>query len=576
MLLFCSCNNDKATQNKSNTIGSNELIDEINIRLPRDPQQINPFFAPGPRGREVFQYIFLSLADFHPEDLKLYPILIKEIPKGKIETIAGEECISYEMELKPDAKWSDGVSLTNRDVDFTLKMITHPLGKATGWKPYFSELKAVTLDKENDKKFTISFAKDYMLSLEAATTINLMPAHIFDPSSAMNMYNIMDLVNSEQTEFTDIEQQLFDKINASANDKIGVIQSGPYSLSSHETNQYIQLERKKDYWGAAYPDNPFLASNAEKITFKIVPDELTAVTMAKEGTIDLMMMSQSNEFLKLKDDATFNKGWSFHIPQLMRYYYLALNNKSPILNDRRVRTALAHLADIDDYIENIDGGLGVRTIGHFHPTKSYYNNKLTPIPYDVTKAQSILDEAGWTDNDGDGIREKNINGKTTKLELDILMTGSHLSKSIALLLQASAAKAGLKINVVTKKMSLLRTENLYTYDYDIAMLAIGLDANIDDPYRRWHSDNKDEPRNNIVGYSNPKVDKLIEALRSTKDENVMKKYFFEIQELMYEDQPCIFLYCPLNKMIISKEYEATSTAKRPGYLANTFTKAMKG
>lgn len=572
-LLFCSCKNDNPKIQSGDIDSSLGSIEEINIRLPRDPQQINPFFAPGPRGREVFQYIFLTLADFHPDDLQLYPILITEIPTGKIESINGVECISYTMELRPDAKWSDGTAISNTDVDFTFKMINHPLGQASGWKPFFTELKSVKTDPNNSKKFTVSFAKDYMLSLEATSTINLMPAHIYDPTAILNKYKITDLISGAETKYDTSETQLFEKINAAANEKIGVIQSGPYTLSSHETNQYVQLKKQEDYWGAVYPTNPFLQAKANKITFKIVPDELTAITMAKEGTIDLMMMQQSQSFLDLKEDNSFNDKWSFHVPQLMRYYYLALNNKTPVLSDKRVRNALAHLADVDDYIENIDGGLGIRTIGHFNPSKSYYNDKLAPIPYDINTAKKILAEAGWSDKDGDGFVEKDLAGKSTTLELDILMTGSNLSKNIALLFQASAAKAGIKINIVTKTMSLLRKENLYTFDYDIAMLAVGLDSNTDDPYRRWHSDNKDNPRDNIVGYSNPKVDKLIEAVRTTKDEALMKKYFFDIQEEMYLDQPCVFLYCPLNKIIISKKYEATATAKRPGYQANTFIKA---
>lgn len=571
-LLLGSCQNDKATKTKQAS-SKQASIEEINIRLSRDPNLINPFYYPTSTGREVFQYIFLPLADFHPETLELHPILITAMPKGKLETINDTECISYTMELRPEAQWSDGKEITNLDVDFTLKMINHPLGKAAGWKPYFSELKSVQLDPSNKKKFTISFAKDYLLSLEASTTINLMPAHLFDPTSSLARYQITDLVGSQKTDFDSLEIQLFEKINDSAKDKKEIVQAGPYRLTSFETNQYIQLEKIDNYWGKAYPDNLFLKANADKLTFKIVPDELTAITMAKEGTIDLMMMGQSNPFLSLKEDENFNDKWSFHIPQLMRYYYLALNNKSPILSDKRVRNALAHLADIDDYIENIDGGLGVRTIGHFHPSKWYYNDNLAPITFDIDKAKSILAEAGWVDNDGDGILEKAIAGKATKLEFDILMSGSALGKSIALLYQATAAKAGVKLNIITKNMSLMNKENLHIYNFDIAMLSVGMDSNISDPYRRWHSDNKDEARDNIVGYSNPKVDKLIMALRTTKDKAVMKKYFFEIQEEMYKDQPAIFLYCPLNKMIISKKYQATSTTKRPGYMANTFTKA---
>ena len=74
----------------------------------------------------------------------------------------------------------------------------------------------------------------------------------------------------------------------------------------------------------------------------------------------------------------------------------------------------------------------------------------------------------------------------------------------------------------------------------------------------------------IVGYTNPDADKYIEKIRMTKDSEERKTAYLKLQEIMHEDQPVIFLYSPMQKIIISNRIKAVTTSKRPGYLANSF------
>ena len=561
LLFLFSCGQDKAAINQD---------DEINIRLVRDPQRINPFLSPSAVGREIFLYVYSSLADFHPDNLELYPVMLTHIPEGYVKEVNGEALMHYDMVLKPDLKWSDGVPITNKDYAFTMKMIKHPMSKANAWKPYFSDLRAVILDPDDPTKFTVTYNKDYMLSLEAATTVNLLPQHIYDAEARTSTLSLQDISVETYSTQDSAEIKIVEGFNNSANDPTDIVQSGPYELTAYESNQYVILDRIDNHWTQNYPNNVFLQSKPSRMIFKIVPDETTALTMAKDGALDLLTLRDSKTFLDLKSDETLNKDWTFHVPQLMRYYYIALNNKDVILSDKAVRQALARLIDIPDLIESIEGGLGIQTIGHFHPSKAYYNETLPPILYDPSKAAKLLDDSGWQ-RDKEGLRTKTINGKKIPLELDLILTGSALSKNISLLFQESAKKAGIQINLVTKKSALMTKENLYTGDYDMAMLMIGMDAAPDDPYRRWHSDNIGGSKGNVYGYNNPEVDSQIELLRLQNSSEARLPYYLKIQELMYEDQPVLFLYCPMNKIIINKRYKALTTPKRPGYMANTFS-----
>lgn len=568
ILCLSACGADKSDTSQSKTNATE--LENISIRLDKDPQQLSPFYSPSSRGRQVYQYVFVPLADYHTETLELSPVLLTEVPDGIMEKKDGKEVITFNMTLRPEAKWSDGQAITNRDVVFTYNVILHPLGKAVKWKPLFTQLVAVTADEKDEKKFSVSFERNYMVARDAASTIFLLPAHIYDPNHLIKEVNLDKLRTESKETYSSELVAVYDKANNSANEKESIIQAGPYKVTSSETNQFIQLERIEDYWGEDFPKVNPLQSHAQKLTFKIVPDEVTAVTMLKEGALDVLSMSQSSTFLELRDDETSKKKFSFHIPQLNRYYYLGFNNKQTILRDKKVRKALSHLADIDDFIATVEKGLGTRTVGHFHPVKPYYHDGLTPIPYDLQKAKELLYEAGWKDLDNDGILDKVIDGQVTPLELDILLTGSNTSKNIALIFQAATIEAGVKINLVTKSNSIMRKEYLYPGNYDIAILVVGLDSNIDDPYPRWHSDNVDNSRLNVLKYSNPELDQEIEKVRQATDSEQRKKHYYAIQEIIHEDQPCIFMYCPLNKIVINNSLEASTTSKRPGYLANTF------
>lgn len=553
LLILSSCSTD------SNVSTINEL-EEINLRLRRDPGQINPFFARTSIGREVYQYIFLSVADFHPETLEIYPVMIEAIPEGyETTTASGEAAIGYDLTFRETAEWSDSQPVTASDYVFTVNMLKHPLCKAAAWKPYTDNILDMKLYEDNPQKLSVYLNPNYMLSLETCVSMNLMPQHIYDPNNQLN-------VNAEINDTLQIS--LMDKINNSVNERVDIVQAGPYQITSEVTDEYLILEKKDDYWGDALSDVPAVEGHAKKMIFKIVPDELTAVTMAKENKLDFLEIKSTNTFLDLRDNSP--DSFSFHTPQLIMSFHIAMNNSSLILSDKIVRNAMSHLMDVDDIIQSLDGGLGVRTIGPFHPTKSYYNESITPIPYDVNKAKELLKIAGWSDTDGDGILDKIIKGEKTKLELEFLITGSELSKNIALTFQDGAKKAGVQINIVSKKISVMRKENLYTQKYDMAALANSSEAIPDDPYSTWHSDNAIPGKRNTSVYINPKSDALIEKIRQTRDEEERKKYYLELQQNIYEDQPMIFLYSPLLKFIGSNDLAITTTNKRPGYMVNTF------
>jgi len=442
-------------------------LEEINIRIDKEPGLINPFYAPTSIGRTVYQYLFLPLADYHPETLEMTPILIEEIPRPQEVKIGDQTLLAYDMVLRKDAAWPDGQPVTAKDYLFTIAMIKHPNSKISAWKPYFTAMKNIELDNNNPKKFRVFLDPSYMVALEAALTCYVMPSHKHDPRGLLT--NITDnIFNEDYTTKDSTEIKTVEAVNGTVKQRNEIFQSGPYTITDSQTDEYLILEAKSDYWGKNYPDIPALQAYPKKIIMRVVPDEVTAISMVKDGQLDFMEMVRSNAFLDLKNDENFNKDWTFHAPQVMRYYFLCFNNRSPIFSDKQVRRAFAHLVDVDDIMENIDGGLGIRTTGPFHPTKKYYDESIPPIPYDVEKAISILTNAGWKDTDGDGIRDKVVNGKKENLQIEFLFTGSQLAKKIGLLFQESLMMTltldGILIQLLLERETILVFQTLKLID----------------------------------------------------------------------------------------------------------------
>lgn len=552
--LLVTCKQDAPTPSR----------DSINILLPIDPERINPVYDSRAIGREVYQYLYVPVGDFHPETLELYPILLKNIPSRKKDD---EGKTYFDVELIDDAKWSDGKTITAEDYVFTIKAVSLPMSSPKSWKTTLANIKEIKLDESNPNKLKVYANDDYMLSKEMVSTIFLLPKHVYTNASVLDKLSLEEIKKLEEENNIEGLDAFLEDFNDAKHYSSDLLGNGPYKLDSWEPEQSLKISKIENYWGEKYKDNPFLSANVPSMNFKIIADEMTAITALKDGALDVVKGLPAVNFENLKEDLPEA---SFLNSPSSRYYYISINNKNPKLQQAKTRKALAKMVDVEGLIKNIEYGYGTALTGPIHPDKEAYNEKLSDDIYNIEEAKSLLEEAGWEDSNNNNIVDKMIDGKREELELDILITGGDLGQKIALLFQQEANKAGVKINIVTKDIRRMRSENIYTYDYDLAALAEGQDIVPLDPYRRWHSDNVKERGSNLCAFQSSKADSLITLIRNEKDENKRENLFEEFHTEIYEQQPVIFLFTPTNKIIVGPDFDASVTAKRPGYLANTF------
>lgn len=564
LLLLFSCKNEQPKV---------QLDDTLDIAIRREPKMLNPYLGPTAVAREVYQSIFVPMADFDPVTYELVPILIKSIPESE-EVVSGPFAggTKYTIEFKDEAKWDNGSPITGKDFLFSLKAINHPGTNAASYRSYLNWVSDVVVDPENEKKVDVFFKDYYILAKELVVTLQVYPQYVYDSTYIMDEVDFIDLKGPNAEKIIEANPKLSEfanSFNSVEFTRETISNAGPYKLKEWISNQSIILEKKENYW-AENSDNPALQAIPNKIVFHIIPDETAAMTQLKEGNIDLLRNVEAAAFFELQNNELYKDKFQFLTEELMKFYYIAINNSKPELSDPDIRRALAKLNDVPKLIELLENGLGNQTVGIFNAKKPYYNTSLEPIQLDIEGAKEIFKEEGWTDTNNDGSVDKILNGQRIEMDLDILITGSELSKNVALLLQENAKEAGVKINIITKPYNDAKRDNVKTREYDLIPLSLTQSLILDDPYAKWHSDNDDPSKSNDVSYRSDAADELIDKIRAATDDESRNNYYKELQKVMYEDQPVIFLYNPTEKMILSNKWEGASTMKRPGYLANTF------
>jgi peptide/nickel transport system substrate-binding protein len=541
---------------------------EVSIRLEAEPDRLNPLLSTISYSRQVFDPLHLYLMNYDPTTLVLVPQLLKETPK--IELIKNgvfEGGTKYSFEIREEAVWDDGKPVTAADYEATLKLIFNPFLPTLGYRTFLENIQSFDIDKMNPKKFTIILNDTYFAGLESLTNVvPVLPKHIFDADNSLDTVSLLKLISDPSPE-NQLKNYPFIKNFADyylgeffSRNPEGVNGAGPYKLVSWLSGQEILLEKKQAWWGDKLAtDNAAFQAFPDKLLFKIIPDPVSALAALKNEEIDVMQNIAPEDFLGLTSDSTTKAHFSFYTPSSLSSYYISLNTRLPILSDKKVRRAFAHAIDVDELIKNVFIGFGTRCATPLHPSSAEYNADLKPITFSIEKAKKLLAEAGWSDTDKDGILDKKIGGKKTALSVKYLANASKASSmTLAELIKSNARKAGIDVVIDAKDANTL-LDKLRSREFE--MISAGRSITPQwSPSQNWRTD-----ADNRSGFGNEKTDEWIDALE--REPNQSKRWVIskKLQAEIYEEQPEIMLFCPQERLVIHKRFEAVSTAVWPGF-----------
>lgn len=300
------------------------------------------------------------------------------------------------------------------------------------------------------------------------------------------------------------------------------IGTGPFKLESWEKGNQVQLTAFDDY----YKGRP----NIDRINISVIPDNNVRLIALESGDLDLIHSPVPPQDLARLQDS---EDLVVETTNALGYTYLNLNLNNPILEDVRVRKALAHLSDRETISEVIFYGMDTPGESFLQPNTFYDTDEVTTYEYDPERAIQLLEEAGWTDSDGDGIRDKD--GQPLAIELTTNVDPNR--QQILEFLQGEWAQAGIDASVRVYEWPSFIAD-VIAGNYDISLIGWLL---LTDPDRATFLQFHSEGDSNYGSYSNPEVDSLLEQGRSETDPEQRKEIYTELAQIITDEVPYIFL-----------------------------------
>lgn len=539
-------------------------VESIRVRIQEEPDRLHPILSKTGISQQIESRIFLPLMAPHPDNFLLQPILIDRYPEIKEKENGG---LQIDFTLRSDLRWPDQSAITIKDVDFTLKSIFAPGMEESNLRAYFDGVDSITFYPDDSLSFSFHLSQSYILALPASGGLNILPAYQYDPENQLAAYTLQDL-KSMDTSSTSLDTWA-ERMKSPELSRTQIRGSGPYNLVSWETGRFIHLKKKENWWGEDHPiENPLLKAHPTNIYYQIIPDESTAIQLLKSGQVDIisdLSPLQVKEFIK---DEALAQEFKVHFSNVLNQYVILLNTKDKVLKDRSVRRALAHLIDVNQFIDDVLQGYGSPARSPIHPAKPFFDSSIQVTPFSPQIANEILEENGWLDLKNSGVREKrDAQGTSQALRIELLITGSSLSQSIALKLQETAAQAGIQIDITTLSFRNI-LQKMKSGDYQMTPLSIRSSPFPYDPYQTWHTDNIGGAGSNYTRFGSDSSDAVIERIRNQADPPKARPDYRKFQRLVNQDYPVLYLAAPLQPLVTPKNMKLPLTAMKPGYFEN--------
>lgn len=570
-LLLASCKTDSNEDTTASLASCERTGNEVVLRLEAEPDILNPLLTATSYANQLNFQMFSYLLTLDPETLELIPQLVKDRPTvDLLEEGPYAGGASYTYEIHDEAVWEDGSPVTGADYAFTLKTVLNPEIPAVRLRPHITLIKDVVVDADNPKRFTVVTDKRFFSGEEkTSSTFPVMPEKVYDPNGYLKDIPVTDFTDPKKVEALAASdprlKQFADEFKLPKYGReIGFVTgSGPYKFAGWETGQELVLEKKENWWGDPLASKyRALEAHPDRLVFRPIKEAATAIQGLRGGNLDVVPDIDPVTFVDMKDDPTMTDCFEFYSPSMLAIAFIYVNQNNPKLSDKRVRQALSHAIDAQTIIDQVYFGMGERIAAPVHPSQKFYNEDLAIPEYDVEKAKALLAEAGWTDTNQDGTVDKEIDGKREELVLTYSFSNARAtSERSALIIQESASRAGIKIELEAGDFRQLIARQR-AGDYELSGAGRSLAPNWE-PRQSYHTQG-----DNRAGFGTAETDALINRIQETLDDEERYKLYKELQAIIYDERPEIYLMTYSVRFAIHKRFETPITAYFPGYFPN--------
>lgn len=419
-----------------------------------------------------------------------------------------DDGMQFVFEIDPEARWSDGTPVTAQDVCWTFSAIMDPKNMTGAAKVALSTFEPPQILDERTVRFVSR--ERHWRALGAAGGFFILPSHAFRDREFNRLAFDLDVV------------------------------SGPYRLGRHRENRSLSLVRRPDWWAAKRPANVGLW-NFDEIVWRFFASRENAWEAFRKGEIDAMAVYTASTWVLDARGERFDKNWivkkTIRNSKPVGFQGFAFNMRREPWRDRRVRLALAHLLDRESFNRTLMFGL-------YFLHKSYWEDlwdEKHPCPnrlieFDPETAECLLDEAGYVRDGVTGRRTKD--GKPLVVRF---LSNSGTSDKFLARWRVALEKAGIALSVESKDWAAwMRDMDAYDFDLTWCAWSSGIEK---DPEGMWSSAQaREKGGNNITGFSDARVDELIEKQKSEFSLAVRNDIDRQIDAIIAESVPYILLW----------------------------------
>ncbi|WP_339682311.1 peptide-binding protein [Gimesia maris] len=479
----------------------------INRHVGADLKSTNPIMGSSAVEFEVSSLTGFGLFSF---DWNFKPFAVSDTV---VSWQSSKDKLYDKVVLRDDLTWSDGTPITAHDIVFTFKTIMNPEVPVPAVRSGTDQIRWI---EAYDDQTLVFFHKESLPTNVWNLNFPIIPKHIYekelksDPTLQDSPYH----VKFENAPVT----------------------GGPYEIEKRERGQEILLKRRESWYmqdGKQVRTKPYF----ERVRLRIIEDPNTALLALKNGKIDEMALNPELWKTQTEDDDFYKTCTKANGLEWV-YFYFGWNCETLFFKDKEVRQAMSYAFNHKEMLDELCYGLYQPCTGIYHETAWMAPKPMSkPYTQNLAKAEKLLDDAGWIDHDGDGIRDKEFDGKVIPFRFSIMTSSQPLSLSICTLLKENLAQIGVICEVKPTEFTVMQ-EKARNHQFQAMFGGWGTGTDPDTSINLW----KTEAARNYVNYSNPEVDKLFEEGRREFDVEKRAKIYGKIHELLYEDQPYTWLY----------------------------------
>ena len=452
----------------------------LTIATISEPLTLNLAIANDASSTGVLGYLFEGLTETSWLTDRVEPALAESWERS-------DDGLKWTFHLRRDVAWHDGEPFTAHDVEFTFNRIIYnddigASSRSTFEFPYLDDKgewresrMGVAVVDDHTVEFTlpVPFAP-FVRSMGTA----IYPRHILEPH---------------------VDDGTFADIWDIDTDPAEIIGTGPFTIESYEPGERVVLARSPNYWMTDDDGNrlPYL----DRIVHVLVEDLEAELASFLDGESDLhgVLGEEYAELEPLQDEGDFTihrRGPGFgttfltfnvnpgQSPDSGQPYVAA--RKRNWFDNVQFRQAVAHTIDKDAIIDGVQHGLAYPQWSSVSPAAGYFHNPdVRRYPYDLDRANAILDGLGWTDTDGDGVREDS-EGNPIEFEL-LTNTGNTVREEATRIIHQGMEAIGLDVDYRAVDFGQLVGQLSQSYDWEAVVIGF---TGGPDPYGGigfWHS-----------------------------------------------------------------------------------------